>query len=268
MMRTAQAVKRSSVARLASVGALLLALTSLVSCSQDPVLLVRVEGEAAQRMRVSLTVDGTPLPGPELRSDERKFALALTAGQKGAAELLVEGYPDNECVSTRGRASLALTGDGMKEVLVVLEKLPVHECKVDAAFLLNLQGSSDRDIWATGNYGSILRWDGVRWQNLNPGTDIFASDIYMERPDSIWFAGASLLRYDGKSFTTVPDPTMSGFYGVGGVAGDLWAVGDKGAIIRYQNGAWSEKNESRVPWSPIPDTEIKETGSRSCETSR
>ena len=239
-------------------GALLLCslLCALSACQQDTLLLVSINGPPMQNMTAALTIGGKPLdPVQTLSGSETKFALLIPSGKFGSGELRVEGFQGNECVAARGSIPVQITEGEQRELAVEVSALAAHECQVDAASLVDLHGLSDKDIWAVGDFDSVLRWDGRRWNRMPSQPVGFVTGIWAERPDSILLSGGSLQSYNGKSFSPMEDPTTSAFYAVGGVPGSVWAVGELGAIVRYENGMWTDKDSLGQSWSQVLDSE-------------
>ncbi|MBK6535930.1 MAG: hypothetical protein IPF99_42285 [Deltaproteobacteria bacterium] len=63
--------------------------------------------------------------------------------------------------------------------------------------LYGVWGAAPNDVWAVGEGGTILHWDGARWSSIPSNTTATLR--------SVW--GAS--------------------------AGDVWAVGDNGTAVHY-----------------------------------
>ena len=58
---------------------------------------------------------------------------------------------------------------------------------------------------------------------------------------------ATVLRWDGRSWTKVPVPTQVNLHGVGSLgAGGLWVVGARGTFLRYDGARWTEEARPRL----------------------
>lgn len=65
-----------------------------------------------------------------------------------------------------------------------------------------------QNVWAVGDMGQIIKWNGMAWSLQSSGT-------------------------------------TNGLYGVGGVdANNVWAVGDSGTILNWGGTAWSAQTSS------------------------
>jgi hypothetical protein len=118
-------------------------------------------------------------------------------------------------------------------------------------------GPAADDIWAVGDYGTIMHYDGLTWQlALRAGTlttqDFYA--VYGVSATDIWAVGTSgtLAHYDGKNWSLSPDSgaktsnLLRGVWGSG--PQDFWAVGNSGTILRYDRNGWA--NASIM--TPVP----------------
>ena len=103
---------------------------------------------------------------------------------------------------------------------------------------------SSRDAWAVGNsyLGEVvLHWDGRRWNQVPSPNVGWLTAVHAASPTDVWIVGQRgaapggsvyrtlLEHWDGTSWSVVPTPSTSATFnildGVGGRAGDVWAVG-------------------------------------------
>ena len=120
-------------------------------------------------------------------------------------------------------------------------------------------GTSDQDIWAIGDYGTVLHWDGSSWSerrndSVTQGRNLWK--VWGTRPSNIWAVGGSkirsdasdpgagiVLRWDGEKWTnlqTMPrnleQTKLTYQIGVWGASErDIWVVGQGGSIQRYRS---------------------------------
>ncbi|MFC1926211.1 WD40/YVTN/BNR-like repeat-containing protein [Chloroflexota bacterium] len=108
----------------------------------------------------------------------------------------------------------------------------------------DIWGSSSTDVFAVGEWGVIVHYDGNDWTPMASGEDYH--DLY-----GVWgssstdvFAvgtGGTILHYDGSAWSEMTSGTSAGRYGVwGSSATDVFAVGDDGVIVHYDGSAWSK----------------------------
>lgn len=141
----------------------------------------------------------------------------------------------------------------------------------------NLKGvwaSSHGDVWAVGESGLILRWNGSTWTNYDSGTNqtfncVFgwsanevwagtsndgikkwngtawgphssseATSIWGAAPNNAWAAGVTTLkRWNGTSWTNYPTGvSCKSVHGTD--ANTIWAVGPSGYIYRWGGTSW------------------------------
>jgi len=117
-------------------------------------------------------------------------------------------------------------------------------------------GISSSDMYAVGDSGTILHFDGTNWTKMNSGTTKDIGEIWGTADNDIWADGFNpqtaesvLLHYDGKTWSEINLQSIGnigpGNDGVGGV----WATDSAGRKIVYITGShvWHKKDAG--PWS-------------------
>ncbi len=116
-----------------------------------------------------------------------------------------------------------------------------------------LWGSGPNNIYAVGDVGTILHYDGSSWQPLAnlPGKN-FLLDIWGAGPNAIFAVGENALwHYDGASWQAMAPPSGLGLFLMRGVWGsasnNVYAVGYSYAtytamVLHYNGMAWSKMN--------------------------
>jgi hypothetical protein len=70
-------------------------------------------------------------------------------------------------------------------------------------------GSSDGDVFATGEYGTILHYDGQAWSPMESGTTYGLESVWGSSGSDVvavgW--GATILHYDGKAWSDMNSRT-------------------------------------------------------------
>jgi hypothetical protein len=96
--------------------------------------------------------------------------------------------------------------------------------------LEGMWGSGPADIWAVGNYGTILHYTGSSWSDLSTGSGWFMG-VWGSGPDDAWIVGTTTFRHwDGTAWTALAQ-TIPSMYEISGTsATDVWAVGANGEI--------------------------------------
>lgn len=124
--------------------------------------------------------------------------------------------------------------------------------------LLAVHGSRDDDIWAAGEDGAVIHWDGVAWGRMpSPSPTFRPSAIWAFEPNDVWLVGQHLdgsgesvfCHWDGTSWAqkgltvqTTPQQIWASS------PDDIWLGGYASVLWHWQGGSWQE-----VP-APLPDT--------------
>jgi hypothetical protein len=107
--------------------------------------------------------------------------------------------------------------------------------------LVALWGTGARDLVAVDDNGTFATWDGNRWTLTTPApTGQYFNDLW-GGGGSLVAVGRSILTFGPTSWGTFPfpgtTPSLNGVWGSG--SGDLFAVGDAGALAHWDGAAWS-----------------------------
>lgn len=109
------------------------------------------------------------------------------------------------------------------------------------------------DVFAVGRGGTALRWDGQAWATLSTGTTEDLWGVFGFANDDLWAVGGNvgddvpvLLHWDGSMFSPVTldpaqnDRSATSLFKVWGVDGTLFAVGERGLIVRWSGTDWEQ----------------------------
>lgn len=108
-----------------------------------------------------------------------------------------------------------------------------------AYVLRGIWGSSESDVWAVGDHGTIrhITPSDSRWQIVESPTTVSLRAIWGTGPNDIWVVGdaGTILHYDGTAFTPstaqLPVGKKPDLWGVwGSSTNDVWIVGDNIAL--------------------------------------
>ncbi|MBO6934148.1 MAG: hypothetical protein JJ863_04215 [Deltaproteobacteria bacterium] len=67
-----------------------------------------------------------------------------------------------------------------------------------------VSGSGSDDVWMVGINGSIVHWDGAEWQLVVDRWDgVSLHDVWVRNEDDAWAVGAGILHWDGDEWTQV-----------------------------------------------------------------
>jgi len=106
-----------------------------------------------------------------------------------------------------------------------------------------VDATGPNDAWAVGNQGKLLHFDGVRWSFYPLAvTDLDLNGLDMTSASTGWAVGADglvLCFHNGQWYNSM-HPTGYDLYGVAFGDGYGFAVGDHGALFRYDGEAWED----------------------------
>jgi serine/threonine protein kinase len=165
---------------------------------------------------------------------QRRLAIGVAASLVGLAALWV-------VLSTSGLTSRRSSGvDSCSSAAFCRDTLPV-----EVARLRSLAVFSDHDVWACGDPGVVLHFDGKGWQLVQRGVEHRLHQLFGFHPADIWVVGdnGTILHYDGKSFTRMPTTSSAYLTGIWGAKpDDLWVVGKahegQGTLLHFDGTRW------------------------------
>ncbi len=102
--------------------------------------------------------------------------------------------------------------------------------------LLAVYALSSQDVWAVGNLGVILHFDGEDWTVVQGQKAYNLLDLDFAGPGDGWAVGTqgTILRYLGNTWTSVASPTDATLNGVvSWPDGEAWAVGSQGTFLYH-----------------------------------
>src|SRR6185436_1793851 len=126
--------------------------------------------------------------------------------------------------------------------------------------LKSVHGTARNDVWAVGEAGTALHWDGQRWSAVPSGTEGYLRTVWAAAPGDVWAGGsrAVIQRWNGTSWSAIPSPfepvdvlSISGS-GVGDVSfagtalivthfdGQKWGAGVETGALRWINALWAD----------------------------
>jgi hypothetical protein len=110
------------------------------------------------------------------------------------------------------------------------------------SYALNaLWGTSSRDVYAVGDQGVVIRYDGSKWTVLNCGGEKLNA-VWSSSPQNVLAVGSAgtVMRYDGRRWATMPTGTAAELLGIWGRAPyDVYVVGEGGMVLHFNGTRWS-----------------------------
>jgi type II secretory pathway pseudopilin PulG len=114
---------------------------------------------------------------------------------------------------------------------------------------------SVNDIWAVGNNGVILHYNGSTWASVSSPVGTILYKIDMVSATDGWAVGASgvILHYNGSAWSSFSSPVSNDLNSIHMVsATDGWAVGASGKILHYNGANWSQNMDTGAEvWSTV-----------------
>ena len=110
-----------------------------------------------------------------------------------------------------------------------------------AEYFWSVWGASTSDVFAVGRNGTIIHYDGARWNAMTSGVTGHLRSVWGSSSSNVFAVGikGTILHFDGASWTKMSSPSTDWLYGVWGTAAsDVWAVGDQ-RILRYDGSGWT-----------------------------
>jgi len=110
------------------------------------------------------------------------------------------------------------------------------------AYLYGLWGSAATDVFAVGDAGAILHYDGSSWSPMTSATTWALNGVWGSSSSDVFAVGdaGAILHYDGSSWSPMKSPTSESLNGVwASSSSEAFVVGNIGAILRYDGSAWS-----------------------------
>ena len=102
-------------------------------------------------------------------------------------------------------------------------------------------GSSGSNVFAVGDSGTILHYDGTAWSSMASSTTNNLNEIWGSSDSHAFAVGdnGTILHYDGLNWLTAQSNTTNNLNGIWGSSSSYAdAVGDNGTFL-YYNGSWS-----------------------------
>jgi hypothetical protein len=103
--------------------------------------------------------------------------------------------------------------------------------------LFGVWGSSASDVWAVGQFGTALRYDGSAWSSVARGTLNDLNSVWGSSASDVWAVGGlgTIVHWDGLAWSAAESGTTTRLTGVwASSTGDVWVVGQGGAILRHR----------------------------------
>lgn len=244
---------------------LLPAVLLATACSEAPDAMPE---PALAQLRLSLHIDGVPpevetlhtevllddqplLPSRDDTVEQRDFEFSLPGEKLGKLSVSVDGEDFPELVRAEGRAELLLSGQTTATLTIPMTRSEACAdgwCwlspRPQASTFNRLLSTGPKDLWAAGDRGLLMRWDGRAWRRMrnNPVGTQGISELWASGPRDVWLFhsySSRAFRFDGTDFQEVPAPAFPVRRAWGNSAA-LWTVGRSGKVARWNGASWQE----------------------------
>jgi len=111
----------------------------------------------------------------------------------------------------------------------------------DVQSIRDIWGHSDNEIYSVGDNGTLLTYNGHKWERINTATSDHLNGIWGAASDNIYAVGANgmMIHYNGVSWTVGHKITTNDLKDIWATHDNqFFAVGSNGTFLHYQNNAW------------------------------
>jgi len=108
--------------------------------------------------------------------------------------------------------------------------------------LRGVWGSASDDVFAVGDSGIIVHYNGTEWSVMTSGTANDLRSVWGSAPDDVFAVGGAgtIVHYNGTEWSAMTSGTVNELDGVwGSGSNDVFAVGNAGTILHYDGTPWS-----------------------------
>jgi hypothetical protein len=105
-----------------------------------------------------------------------------------------------------------------------------------SAHLYGVHGTGFNNVWAVGQNGTVLHWNGLTWQQIDLGTQANIWSVWSPANDVAYVVGQNgvAFRIDGDNAEALYTGVDNVLYAVTGTTeANIWATGARGLAIRY-----------------------------------
>jgi len=118
--------------------------------------------------------------------------------------------------------------------------------------LFGVWGASGTDVFAVGDTGTILHYDGTRWTAQISGTAGALYAVWGTSGNDVFAVGGGggpILHYNGVSWEAQTSGMTDSLYAIWGTSGtNVFAVGYSGTILHYDGTGWTPQISETTSW--------------------
>lgn len=184
---------------------------------------------AMPQRAVGVEQDRFELPGFPAKLEGSLYDATYTIYAKALTDAAVTGL-SNDGSFTLHKAITAVHDDAVFEVFASGAQVTRTGITQD---VLAMYGPGDGRVWAVGDEGRIIAWDGTWWALQQAPTKQTLRAVWALSASDAWAAGdgGAVLRYDGLVWRAVTMPAQlagASWWGLAGEVGKTWLIGDRG----------------------------------------
>lgn len=228
------------------------------------VLIENVPLDGSQLL-VKATIDGQASSNQlDVTTSLTRFGVRIPKDRAGNLALSMQVLDSAKCVLAEGTVTRGLAAPDYQLTLNTrLTTLQPRRCPVEMVPTCSpklfcwsspvpqgnpvrgLWATSANDVWAVGDYGALMHYNGTTWQAVDSPVNDHLYAVWAGSASDIFAVGdgGRILRSTGGSFQSTTSPTTQPLYGVWGnsATDEVWAVGGGGTILKYDRagGSWS-----------------------------
>lgn len=184
-----------------------------------------------------------------LGDDQEPPGIEEICARDGAACLGVWAQDENHAWIVDAEGGIWYWPEGIKSLI---KSYAVEE---PGTGLHDIHGSSGKDIWAVGDRGLLLHYDGTAWKRLKTPVCTALNAVRADGSGGAWIVGdgGTVLRVKDGDCALVERPTGAALYGLWHEAEDcVFVCGADSFVYRWENGAWTSyalhRNELDWDW--------------------
>ena len=117
--------------------------------------------------------------------------------------------------------------------------------------LYAMWGADATHVWAVGDGGAIVKWNGTAWSPQSSGTSKGLWGVWGSDAANVWAVGegGTIVKWNGTAWSPQNSGTSNRLYGVWGTdAANVWAVGFGGTIVKWNGTIWSPQDSGTSNW--------------------
>jgi hypothetical protein len=126
-------------------------------------------------------------------------------------------------------------------------------------FLNAISGINSRDIWAVGDGGVAMHYDGKLWREVKTGFEMDLYGVAGTGPGNVWAVGdGAIIKWNEHEWVmgVEPSPFLNAVWAAN--AEDVLAVGERGSMLHFDGRRWSEIDSGTEydlmgVWGSAPD---------------